>query len=147
MIQVYDLQNDKERELYRFEGQLWGLATSPDGKWLATIADRLTLSVIPTDGGIPRTLHHFDQVNEIWEPEWTPNGKYILFGTSMPEGREGKILYEIPVEGGKPQEMLFPKEFTHRPTVHPDGKRIAFECIEGRSSDAEVWVMQNFLPR
>jgi len=148
-IQSLDLRNGEERELYRSEKGLKYLAISPDGKWLATINDPRTpsLLVIPTSGGIPRTVHHFDHVNEIWNPEWTPDGKYILCGTSLPEGKEGKILYEIPVEGGKPQEILFPREFLHRPTVHPDGQRIAFQCVEGGSNDAEVWVIQNFLPQ
>jgi Tol biopolymer transport system component len=146
-IQALDLRNGEERELYRSEKGLAYLAISPDGKWLATMTDRLTLSVIPTGGGIPRTVHHFDHVNEIWNPEWTPDGKYILCGTSLPEGKEGEILYEIPVEGGKPQEILFPQGFLHRPTVHPDGRRIAYQCLEGGSNDAEVWVMQNFLPK
>jgi Tol biopolymer transport system component len=147
-IQALDLRNGEERELYRSERELlWGPSVSPDGKWLAFVTDRLTLSVIPTGGGIPRTMHRFDQLNEVWEPEWTPDGKYILFGTSLPEGREGKILYKIPVEGGKPQEIVFPQEFTREPTVHPDGRRIAFECVEEQPSEAEVWVIQNFLPK
>ncbi len=145
-IQARDLQSGEEREVYRSEKVLWCLAISPDGKWLATTIDPMTLSVIPTGGGNPRTVHHFDQAKEIWEPEWTPDGKHILFGTSLSEEREGKILYKIPVEGGEPQEIVFPREFTHRPTVHPDGRRIAFEGIEGSSRNAEVWVMENFLP-
>jgi Tol biopolymer transport system component len=146
-IQALDLRDGKERELYRSEGELWGPAVSPDGKWLAFTTDRLTLSVIPTGGGIPRTVHRFDQLKNIDFAEWTPDGKYILCGTSLPEGKEGQILYKIPAEGGKPQEIVFPQAFTHRPTVHPDGRRIAFDCVEGKSSDAEVWVIQNFLPK
>lgn len=148
-IQALDLRNGEKRELYRSEKELWGLAISPDGKWLATINDPMTpsLLLIPTSGGIPRTVHRFDQMNNIVNPEWTPDGKYILFGASKPGEAEATILYKVPAEGGKPQEIVFPQAFANRPTVHPDGRRIAFACEKEKSSDAEVWVIQNFLPK
>jgi Tol biopolymer transport system component len=147
MIQDLDLQTGKERELYRSEEKLMGLAISPDGKWLVTTTSPLTLSLIPIGGGIPRTVHRFDQVNRISISGWTPDGKYILVAAGQPGEAEGTILYKVPVVGGEPQKIKFQQTFRNRPTVHPDGQRIAFGSTEGQSSDAEVWVMENFLPQ
>jgi len=79
-------------------------------------------------------------------PEWTPDGKYILVGTRTPDIKKGMILYRIPAQGGKAQEMVLQQLFADRPTVHPDGRRIAFTTPVGFGKAGDVWVMRNFLP-
>jgi Tol biopolymer transport system component len=150
-IHILDLSNGEDRELYRSGGDFpCGLAISPDGEWLATITHTDTqpraLSVIPSGGGTPRLLHRFPQLSFIVPPEWTPDGKYILVGARTPEMKKGMILYRIPAQGGKTQEMVLQQLFVDRPTVHPDGRRIAFTTEVGFGKGDEIWVMRNFLP-
>jgi Tol biopolymer transport system component len=141
-----DLRTGEERELYRTSSggeEPRGIAVSPDGKWLAVFSfNRRVLSVMPSSGGTPRLVHRFDQGRNT-NPEWTHDGKYLLIGGVG--GTKG-ILYRIPVEGGEPQEIVMQKSFDDRPSVHPDGRHIAFSTRLNYDTDADVWVMQNFLP-
>ncbi len=149
-ILALDLQNGEERELYRTSGNNfpWGIAASPDGKWLATMTHPLALSLIPSGGGTPHVAHRFDQWDIILSPEWLPDGKSILVGgrRSSDEAR-GIILYRVPIEGGEIQEIGLQQRPGGRPTIHPDGRRIAFGHNLNNDSDADVWIMQNFLPK
>ncbi len=150
-ILARDLRNGEERELYRTSGIYFpfGIAASPDGKWLATITHPLALSVIPASGGTPHVVHRFDPPPEwmIVAPEWMPDGKAILVGWRRSSGEDkGIILYRVPAEGGEPQEIVLPKGLYDRPTVHPDGQRIAFGHLANHDTSADVWVMRNFLP-
>ena len=62
-------------------------------------------------------------------------------------GGAKEILYLIPMDGGQPHEInLQGIKPQGRITVHPDGQQIAFTTQLNADSDADVWVMQNFLP-
>jgi Tol biopolymer transport system component len=131
--------------LYRTAGDdnRVGIAASLDGDWLA-IFNRRVLSVIPSSGGTPREIHRFEQ-GRYTNPEWTPDGKNILIG-GRPPGEAKGILYRVPVGDGQPQEIVLQKKFWDRPSVHPDGQQIAFCSTLNYDSDADVWVMEDFLP-
>lgn len=142
-----DLRTSQERELYRTSGDepLAGIAISPDGKWLAMSSlSQTVLSVMPTDRGTPREVHRFDQ-GRYTNPEWTRDGKYLLVGGTTAGKAEG-ILYRVPVGGGEPQQIVLQGRFWDRPSLHPDGRQIAFTRTINHDSDADVWVMENFLP-
>jgi Tol biopolymer transport system component len=142
-----DLQTGEEREIYHTSSavDLWprGLALSPDGKRLAMMSyDRRVLSVMPSSGGTPRVVHRFDQSRNT-NPEWTRDGTYVLIGAIRGKG----ILSLIPMDGGQIHEINLQKSFWDRITLHPDGGRIAFTTQLNTDSDADVWVMRNFLPQ
>jgi hypothetical protein len=57
-------------------------------------------------------------------------------------------VFHIPAVGGQARELCQPQTMMYGHLwsaldVHPDGRRIAFDCFEYRH---EVWVMENFLP-
>ena len=77
---------------------------------------------------------------------WTPDGKYLLYTDTLPEG--GNAVFIIPSTGGEARELCRPQTMTYGVLysvldIHPDGKRLAFDCFEYRH---EIWAMANFLP-
>ena len=89
------------------------------------------------DGAI---LLQFDTVgHSIWSSViCTLGGPYILF---VKAGRPTE-LWHVSVEGGEPQKLL-EMDGMKNIRIHPDGRRIAFACMQG---DREIWAMENFLP-
>lgn len=80
-------------------------------------------------------------------PEWTSDGRYILFSEPDP-GKPTWNLWRISIAGGKPEKMGLENNLGIRPiSVRPDGKEIAYASRGTYSTDSEVWVMENFLPR
>lgn len=151
-----DVKTGDERELYRTteNDHQMGLAASPDGDWLAIFTNdprtdkERRLLVIPSSGGTPREIRRFEQ-GTYTNPDWTPDGKYILIGrnpTNTTAGEGNGILYRVPVQGGQPEEIALQRRFWDRVSVHPDGQRIAFCSQLNYDSDADVWVIKNFLP-
>ena len=63
----------------------------------------------------------------------------VVRGTS-PE-RTG--LWRVPVSGEEPQKIELPGEHVAFPSVHPDGRRLAY--TGGRAGQNEIWVLENFL--
>ena len=150
-----NLSTGEEHEIYRTQSggeEPRGIALSPDGKNLALLSfNRSILSIMPSGGGNPRVIHNFDHSRNT-HPEWTRDGKYVL----IPSYGFGKgILYRIAPKDGQIQEinlLTSPKSSVRqaiwdRISLHPDGQQIAFTTQFNTDSDADVWVMQNFLPQ
>jgi Tol biopolymer transport system component len=151
-IVALDLETFKERELY--PGVTIGtyfLAVSPDGGQLAFRDKDGAIKVIPTDGGEPRTLLE-EKDQSFYAPfAWTPDGRYVLFtdGTDDQPGNSIQQLWRVSAEGGIPQKLLEEREMLrpfplHPLSLHPDGRRIAFQ--RGNSLQIDLWVMENLLP-
>lgn len=142
-----DLRTGDEREILRTSSggeEPRGIALSPDGKQLALFSyNRRILSIMPSGGGTPRVVHRFDHDRNT-NPEWTRDGRYLLMG-SFQDFSKG-ILYVIAVEDGQIREVSLPRSFWDRITLHPVGGQIAFTTQLNADSDADVWVMRNFLP-
>jgi len=138
------------------------MAVSPDGRQLAFLDDVFlggtswtkTLKVMPTAGGEPRTLLDRKDLNlrdsRLGGPfAWTPDGRYVLFIVAKwYDVLLETELWQIPAEGGKPKKLL-EIESPYRPrrcplSLHPDGRRIAFQ--KGKSRRMDLWVMENLLP-
>jgi Tol biopolymer transport system component len=165
-----DLETRQVRELYS-GGSLAGMmAVSPDGRQLAFLdsvslggtSEKLTLKVMPTAGGEPRTLLDRKDLN-LRDTDrfdgpfaWTPDGRYVLFtigGDPDLAVQEGLAeLWQIPAEGGKPRKLL-EMESPYRAgglrrcplSLHPDGRRIAFQ--KGKERQIDLWVMENLLSK
>jgi RNA polymerase sigma factor (sigma-70 family) len=154
-IVALNLETRKERELYS-GGKPWGfLAVSPDGRQLAFRDKDEVLKVIPTEGGEPRTLLdkkdlNLREIGFLTPFAWTPDGRYLLFVTGTLNEQPGSTvqLWRVSVEGDMPQKLLEEREMLHPlyiypSSLHPDGRRIAFQ--RGENLHRDFWVMENLL--
>ena len=153
-IVAHTLETGEEVVLHRGGGNR-GLAVSPDGRQLAfPDTSGQALWVMPTEGGEPSEVHRLKESEDkkiSWRVlEWTPDGRYLLFGKTkwapdQPDAPEDDPieLWRIPAGGGEPQKLLA-AEGHNDIRVHPDGRRIAY--TGGLANRTEVWVMENFLP-
>ena len=152
---IRDIDSGVEKELYR--APIWAerfhISRSPDGRWLAIMnyrgneQKRRTLRIISADGKEIRDLKTFEDADNrpAWTT-WTPDGKYVLFSMHNPEENGKSQLWRIPVQGGEPEKLNIGMWGFHRLTVHPDGTRLAFISNGPSLKEAELWVMENFLP-
>jgi len=102
---------------------------------------------MPIQGGKPKELLRNVDLKQYPLIDWTPDGQFLLFSNSHIQGRPSAV-WRIPASGGQASELCRPQPMMYGVLwssldVHPDGKRIAFDCFEYRH---EVWAMGNFLP-
>jgi Tol biopolymer transport system component len=81
---------------------------SPDGKQIAFAADRdsrhiLDLVVVPTSGGPPRLLTHFDKT--IWNLTWSADARWIFLKLGG-RGDTASAMKRVPVEGGPGETVI-----------------------------------------
>lgn len=147
-------QDTEVRKMVTAEGQL---AISPDGKLIAlayrsadAYDESIAIYIAVIAGGEPRLVYQMgkgvDQNSFQATLTWTKDQRYLLFG--QPDNAvkpKGSALWRIPVAGGEPEKLgISLKGVFKTPRIHPDGRRIAYESIEG--SGDEVWALGNFLP-
>jgi beta-lactamase regulating signal transducer with metallopeptidase domain/Tol biopolymer transport system component len=156
-LMARDPGSGNEKELFRVENasnaQSLNYALSPDGRRLAlatfeTKHSPMTLIrrilTMPAQGGEPKELLKDENLRQYPLIAWTPDGQFLLFNSSS----EGSYaIWLIPAGGGLARELCRPQTMMYGALwsaldVHPDGRRIAFDCYEYRH---EVWAMENFL--
>jgi Tol biopolymer transport system component len=155
-IIVQDLDSGEVRERYRLAGERRiDVTLSPDGRWLSFInggwgATR-SLRIMPATGGDAREIWSFGETKPGMPSinhTWTPDGRYILFGAPDPSDPRSWELWRIPVEGGKPEKMGLQRGWgIWHISVRPDGRQLVFAGRGGASTDSELWVLENFLPK
>jgi dipeptidyl aminopeptidase/acylaminoacyl peptidase len=102
--------------------------------------------VVPADGGTPRQVTSGDWDHE--NPEWTPDGRSILFSTLRTEDadhqwRESEI-YAVDVAGGAIRQLTSRRGPDFAPRVSPDGRRVAFvgyDWTDDTYIEAKLYVM------
>ena len=114
------------------------------------------LQIISTTGGDARELFRAERPYYLFGQagiEWMPDGRHVLFMIAFyasppePPASTGLSsgLWRVPTAGGDPEKLLaMPGGVTggvFMPSVHPDGRRLAFTT--GSRGTEEVWVMQN----
>ena len=146
-VMVRDLATGREQTLY--QGKVpYTLELSPDGRTLAFDVveyspKRVTLVLLPAEGGSIRELVTHADVADHPILGWTPDGSGIIFGRELGiQGAQGYAMWYISAQGGEPRR-LEPTLNTWRPALHPDGRHFAFAVGEGR---LELWALSNFLP-
>ncbi len=140
-------------------GQVYRLAWSPDGQWLAYDATQITAAGEPPQrtAGLWRVRSNGSGVTSVYSigPEadnglvladWSPDGKSVLFWPdpyfSASILADGVPLHAVPAEGGEPREiapaMLLHPSFLAA-TLH--GDRLALVVGAGR----ETWTNKRLL--
>ncbi len=150
-LYVGPLAGGPVRRLTEEDGTLHFLhGVSPDGTTLAYVAiergrfdlpGRLVL--LPSSGGAGRVVDtgpgHLDG------PEWTPDGRWILFNTEGFSATPGHAqLARIPAEGGPVERLVESGTVDWFPHVSPDGRFATYLAFppgtEGHPADLEVEV-------
>ena len=151
----HNFETGREREIGTFQSvnsthELFCI--SPDGKKLAfvqrdTDQDIDIINVIPVTGGSSKKVCILDlDKYVIRELAWTPDGCFILF-SSMDRSEDKCELMRVPAEGGEPEKLGVSMYNISYLSIHPDGRKIAFSAMGQTKKPAEIWVMENFLPK
>jgi Tol biopolymer transport system component len=108
---------------------------------------------MPAAGGDARVLLRTEpnaNVVDASSLEWTRDGRYLVVARLTEKAQNSHTdpteLWRVPVGGGEPQRIGPRMERIRFPSVHPDGRRIAFDSGTFRVRRLEVWALENFLP-
>lgn len=112
---------------------------SPDGKWLAFLADG-KLKKVPIEGGTPETLADAGSNNG---GDWSPGGTIVLGAEGAHHG-----LMRVSAAGGTLEEFTHPDKkttgFTHLwPVVLTDGKTLLLTLYDDKSTEGSVLGIAN----
>lgn len=108
-------------------------AVAPDDQsiiWSSSAAGKRNIWRMNLDGSNPKQLTNG---NNEWHPEYTPDGKWLVYVT-IPHA-----LSKVAVEGGAPVQLT--TGFSWRPTVSPDGKWIAYNRLDEASRQWQIAVI------
>lgn len=99
------------------------------------------LFVVPAEGGSPRQLTS-GRFNHGARPEWTPDGKALIFSANRHEDWEyepnNSEVYELDVAGGEIRALTDRLGPDFSPAASPDGKRIAYVGYDDRYQGYQV---------
>ena len=99
-----------------------------------------SLAIVDTQRGKRLKEFRIDEVGEIFNPTWSPDGKKIVFSASAAGLTD---LYILDVETGEQRRLTADPYADLQPAWSPDGKRIAF-VTDRFSSDLERLAMGNY---
>jgi Tol biopolymer transport system component len=152
-----DISSGNEKELYSYSSEdfmdrLFNISLSPDGKWISAInrGENRVIRLISSDGEQIKEIYSFHSPGGFpFTPIWSKDGKYIVFPYQNLESsnffsRDWGLM-RIPSGGGEP--LLINLEINiANPTLHPDGRTIAFRSSGNSMAEISIWEMKNFLP-
>lgn len=116
---------------------------SPDGTMMAVallgVRDSLELADIYTanlvQGGELRKLTDAPS-NDGFMPQWSPDGKHIVFSTSRTGYQE---IFVMDGDGQNPRQVTSLQEISGEPAWSPDGSKIAFSA--GTSTNTQLFTV------
>jgi eukaryotic-like serine/threonine-protein kinase len=137
----FNLQNMQITRLTD-NGKANQVAISPDGRyivydmrdgekqslWVRNVATRSDVQVLPPD------------VVEIPGVSFSPDGNYIYFIRSDKSTENFRYLYQMPVLGGSPRQLI--RDIDSTVDFSPDGSRIVFQRGIPDRSVIEIWTAQ-----
>ena len=143
-----DLSSGTERDVIRRKS-LANIVLSPDGKLIATRENpdqqSSVVLLVPVAGGEPRELMRVKHPQFIQGVQgWSPNGREVIVTVMTAEDVEVKDTRLVSIEDGASRPLEAPGFRFGGIQVSPDGRQMAY--LAGRNA-AEVWVLENFLPK
>jgi len=147
---VHDLETGQDEKIPGSPSDAQFFDISPDGKRL-TLANRgkkIAIRTMPASGGDLREIYSFEQEGSPPNsPAWSADGRYIYFCKPQAQFSEALWdLYRVPADGGEAQKLDLTMASFRNFSFHPDGQRVAFSSWGENIAQAQVWVMENFLP-
>jgi Tol biopolymer transport system component len=152
-IMAIDVATGTQRELYKTDHFLYGLALSPDGRTLATIRQRAVwntrgeqdyeLVLVPAAGGATRVAAtlHADRITTT--RSFTPDGKRVLvFRSSSTPGNNQNDAATIDLATGRMEPVDLRQNRLNALTIDSSGKQLVFSA---GSRKREVWIAENIL--
>jgi len=138
---AFNLQNMQITRLTE-NGKANQVAISPDGRyivyamrdgekqslWVRNVATKSDVQVLAPD------------VVEIPGVSFSPDGNYIYFVRSDKSTENFRYLYQMPVLGGSPRQLI--RDIDSAVDFSPDGKQLVFERGVPDRSVIEVWIAQ-----
>jgi Tol biopolymer transport system component len=106
-------------------GEGYGLALSPDDRWALALTGQgpsAEFVLLPTGAGDTRRLSE-GLPEEILGASWLPDSSGFVFSGSEP-GATAR-LFQLSIEGGRPQPLTDPADDLVLPVLSPDGETIA----------------------
>jgi len=119
---ISDLDHSPPRQLTAHAGFNEEPAVCPDGRYIVFVSNRTGrhhLWRIDIDGKHPLEL---TQGLEDAEPNFTPDGKWIVYRSYLAAG--GSRISRVAIEGGEPLRLT--DKISAEPAISPDGALIAF---------------------
>ncbi len=131
-LYLYDLHSKKEKRLTH-GARAQSPSISPDGKALVCVVNgdgTQNLARFDMESNVLKLLTEYKNQEQVFTPQWSPDGQKILFSLSQARGRE---LYWLEVTSGETASLsLETTDNAPRPTdqrdavFSADGKRIYF---------------------
>jgi Tol biopolymer transport system component len=147
----YDLESRHGTELNAVRVLQPEIAISPDGKQLAYAVEVEPstvryIAVMPAAGGSSNEIFRGKYLVTFNSLEWSPDGKFLLFGKGAESPNAPRSLWRVPAVGGAPEPTGLSQPGVIRgPQTQPDGKRLFYTVSEPNAN--ELWVLENFLPQ
>ena len=134
---VMDLATKKTINVARGEGFQDIISWSPDGKRLAVgynpqpvVLRKIALDGTGLEQPAPRGW-------SIWQPDYSPDGKYAVFVTLDNEGNPD--LWKLSLSGGPPSRITTHPAADLNPAWSPDGRWISFWSVREGSRGGDIW--------
>jgi hypothetical protein len=124
-IYVYDVEEEEETRI-TYGQRAISAAISKDGAHFAFTYQKdgtVNIAIVDSSGKNFRQLTAFRNGEQTYHPDWSPDGKWIVFGYSM---RDGQDVARVPSDSGAVEFLVSGTDDARDPSYTPDGSSLLF---------------------